>query len=109
MQASAVRVAARFVGPLTLPGVRSYELGAGPLGFTLELEVKDPDSHGYDRRARPTGRVLLDGGMVSRELLVDTEDDILRAVQRFVSRPTHWFEGEWRRKDGLWSRFVAFR
>ncbi len=100
----AIRVAARFQGPLMLPGQRSYDLSTHEIGFTLTLLGPDP----HKNRRTPMGIIELDATMVGRESIRDYEDDIIRSISRFAGYQAHWYEGEWSRRGDLLTRYVTF-
>jgi hypothetical protein len=103
----AERVAKRFkLGPLAVPGIKSYELQGGPLGLTLDLDVPDPEQTQQVAKS-PRGEVGVWVMGTDLDTLEDASDDILRAVSKFT-KARAWWSGNWHQNGELWLRSVSF-
>ena len=100
----AERVALRFQhGPLAVPGVKSYDLQGGPPGFTLDLDVPEPQNAlGVVR-----GEVGVWVRNTSEDALEKQGEALLGLVSKFTRSKAAW-TGDWHQNGDLWLRGVSF-
>jgi hypothetical protein len=99
MRSGGAKIAA--MSPLTRPGVQEYDVRCESLTVSLVVDVQD------DGQASAT--VEVDRDSVSRGLLEESEEDILRGVGRLLGVRVAWGEGDWgqNRLHNTWSRGLA--